>query len=127
MAAGSTIIASMLTTIQTLVCGSGARRDTDFCIGTWTVQILPGVKFWGKYLPWFGRQLLRRPAREKQYFRWRPIPNRGQGIAPRREISDETSRPGSPAGAAPEEQCNYGSRPALAAIIRRLATRRSRS
>jgi hypothetical protein len=47
MAAGSTIIASMLTTIQTLVCGSGARRDTDFCIGTWTVQILPEVKFWG--------------------------------------------------------------------------------
>src|SRR5258707_2763999 len=61
MAAGSTIIASMLTTIQALVCGSGARRDIDFCIGTWTVQILPGVKFWGKYLPWFGWQLLRRP------------------------------------------------------------------
>src|SRR5260370_16938573 len=92
MAAGSTIIASMLTTIQTLVCGSGARRDTDFCIGTWTVQILPGVKFWGKYLPWFGWQLLRRPD-------WR-------FDQPRRYVSLATnSKPRARPSAGP---CNFG-------------------
>src|SRR5580704_16475769 len=75
MPAGRTIIASMLTMIQTLVCGSGARRDTDFCIGTWTVQILLGVKFWGKYLPWFdhGRESgVSQGGQRSTFPDWRP-------------------------------------------------------